>query len=46
MYALALPIPSCGSEILTLGKRIKMIDVNQAEKFQNGWVHPFLPQKE
>ena len=23
-----------------------MIDVNQAEKFQNGWVHPFLPQKE
>jgi len=40
--ALILPSPSYGSEILTLGKRIKMIDVNQAENFQNNsWVYPF-----
>jgi hypothetical protein len=40
--ALTLPIPSYGSEILTLGKRIKMIEVNQSENFQNNsWVQPF-----
>jgi hypothetical protein len=43
--ALAVSIILYGSKIWSLKKRIKTIDTNQDEIFQN-WVHPFWPEKE